>query len=51
MTKAEELFDEDGKLCYWDDVKDIVKGEKMIENWPTKKCNIIYADPPWEVTP
>ena len=41
-------FDEDGKLCYWDDVKDIVKGEKMIENWPTKKCNIIYADPPWE---
>jgi len=31
MTKAEELFDEDGKLCYWDDVKDIVKGEKMIE--------------------
>lgn len=21
----------------------------MIENWPTKKYNIIYADPPWEV--
>jgi len=23
------------------------KGDNMIENWPDKKYNIIYADPPW----
>jgi N6-adenosine-specific RNA methylase IME4 len=23
------------------------KGEKMIENWPTKKYGVIYIDPPW----
>ena len=29
---------------------DFVQKEiKMIENWPTKKYNIIYADPPWDV--
>ena len=27
----------------------VQKGDNMIENWPDKKYNIIYADPPWEV--